>query len=230
MDTIQQVAQSLLLAVKKEEDYQPFKQRLAVFPAHSLFEQLTNDTQKKAFWINTYNAYFQIVLKEIPSLAHKKAKLYSYPWFEIAGQRLSFDTIEHGILRKSQFKFGLGYVSMPSVSNFELKSRVQVRDARIHFALNCGATSCPPIAFYTPERLETQLEMATHSYLEQTTTYDVTKNQVKISPLLLWFRGDFGGKKGILTLLKKYTLISQNASPSLSYKSYDWSLHLANFS
>ncbi len=230
MLTIQKTAQSLLLAVKKNEDYLPFKRILAEISLADILEQLSNDTEKKAFWINTYNAYIQIILKEIPSLAHKTSKLYAYPWFEIAGHRLSFDTVEHGILRKSQFKFGLGYISMPWASTFEQKNRVLVPDARIHFTLNCGATSCPPIAFYAADKLEAQLEMATHSYLEQTTAYDATKNQVKVSPLLLWFRGDFGGKPGILKLLKKYQLLPQDANPSLGYDSYDWSLHLANFS
>lgn len=229
MDTIQQVAQSLLLAVKKEEDYLSFKRALADVKLETLFLQLSNDAAKKAFWINVYNAYIQIVLREIPSLADKKAKLYGYPWFEIAGQRLSFDTIEHGILRKSQFKFGFGYVSVPRISTFEQKSRVQARDARIHFALNCGAASCPPIAFYTPDKLDAQLEMATQSYLEQSTQYDVSKNQVKVSPLLLWFRGDFGGRQGILRLLKKYELLPQKAKPVLAYQKYNWSIHLANF-
>jgi thiol-disulfide isomerase/thioredoxin len=31
-------------------------------------------------------------------------------------------------------------------------------DYRIHFALNCGAKSCPPIVYYSPEKLDQQLE------------------------------------------------------------------------
>merc|ERR1719184_519606 len=40
-------------------------------------------------------------------------------------------------------------------------------DPRLHFALNCGARSCPPIRIYTEERINSQLEMATESFLSQ---------------------------------------------------------------
>ena len=30
-------------------------------------------------------------------------------------------------------------------------------DARIHFALNCGANSCPPIRIYEHEKLDQQV-------------------------------------------------------------------------
>ena len=37
-------------------------------------------------------------------------------------------------------------------------------DPRIHFALNCGAASCPPIRVYTPERLEFGLAAAASAF------------------------------------------------------------------
>ena len=33
-----------------------------------------------------------------------------------------------------------------------LKVALKVLDPRIHFALNCGAKSCPPIRVYTEEK------------------------------------------------------------------------------
>ena len=39
---------------------------------------------------------------------------------------------------------------------------VDVIDFRIHFALNCGAKSCPPIAFYSYDKINDQLDLATH--------------------------------------------------------------------
>jgi len=35
------------------------------------------------------------------------------------------------------------------------------RDPRIHFALVCGAKSCPPIKVYKPDNLDYALDMAT---------------------------------------------------------------------
>ena len=38
-------------------------------------------------------------------------------------------------------------------------------DPRIHFALNCGATSCPPIRVYSSANLDYQLDRAAASFL-----------------------------------------------------------------
>ncbi|MFW1581992.1 DUF547 domain-containing protein, partial [Vibrio parahaemolyticus] len=63
-------------------------------------------------------------------------------------------------------------------------------------ALNCGAKSCPPIAFYDDAKLDAQLDIATKAYLIGSVTYDSNANKVYVPALLSWFRGDFGGKKG----------------------------------
>lgn len=68
-------------------------------------------------------------------------------------------------------------------------------DYRTHFALNCGAKSCPPIAFYKPEELNEQLDMAMKVYLQNETTYNQAKNIVELPAIMGWFRRDFGGKK-----------------------------------
>ena len=38
-------------------------------------------------------------------------------------------------------------------------------DPRIHFGLNCGAKSCPPIRVYSPTNLDSQLNRAAASFL-----------------------------------------------------------------
>lgn len=39
-------------------------------------------------------------------------------------------------------------------------------DCRIHFALVCGAKSCPPIKVYTPATLHEGLDSATSAFCE----------------------------------------------------------------
>ena len=46
---------------------------------------------------------------------------------------------------------------------------------RIHFALNCGAKSCPPIKTFTGEEVDTQLNLATQAFLEVTREYNLIK-------------------------------------------------------
>ena len=39
-------------------------------------------------------------------------------------------------------------------------------DPRIHFALNCGAKSCPPIKTFSGDQVQAQLNLAANAYLE----------------------------------------------------------------
>ncbi|MBL0267571.1 MAG: DUF547 domain-containing protein [Chitinophagaceae bacterium] len=57
------------------------------------------------------------------------------------------------------------------------------------FALNCGAKSCPPIAYYKADQLDRQLEIATRNYFETEVTYDSLTNRVMLPVLFSWFRG-----------------------------------------
>ena len=43
---------------------------------------------------------------------------------------------------------------------------VQPMDKRIHFALVCGAKSCPPIRVYTPDELDEGLDAAAAAFCE----------------------------------------------------------------
>ena len=40
------------------------------------------------------------------------------------------------------------------------------------FALNCGAKSCPPIAFYNAADIDAQLDLATQAFLEGESEFD----------------------------------------------------------
>ena len=183
------------------------------------------------FWLNIYNAFIQIDLLENPESFENKSKFYTEKRIAISSeQMLSFDDIEHGILRRSQFKYGLGYITKWFPSGFEREFRMQIRDPRIHFALNCGALSCPPIKFYTLKNLDNQLNTASQSYLEQETNYYKESNTLYITKLMFWFRGDFGGRKGILKFMKNHQIIPSDLNPKIRYKSYDWSLLTKNFS
>lgn len=76
---------------------------------------------------------------------------------EIAQIKDSKDDMEYVILRRYRMKHSFGYLSNPFVSPLIKKIAVQTLDYRIHFALNCGAKSCPPIALNTLEKLDEEL-------------------------------------------------------------------------
>ena len=49
-----------------------------------------------------------------------------------------------------------------------------------------------------------------------------------IPAIFNWFRGDFGGKKGIVEFLRKY-YSSNNVNFKISFKAYDWGMKLNNY-
>ena len=197
---------------------------IAQLSAADLARALTTQQQKLAFWMNVYNAGIQRTLRTEPGLYRHRLRFFGRNGVTVAGHQLSFNAIEHGLLRRSMFAYSLGYAANPIPGSFERQFRVDVRDARVHFALNCGAASCPPIAAYDAELVDGQLDIATASYLAAECAYDAASNSVTVPRLLLWFRGDFGGKQGILELLRRYECIPPGAAPRLRYARYDWTL------
>ena len=220
-----ELSQKLLFAIKQSEEPYKYIIDLAEYPMADLKQELSNDAITKAFWINIYNAFSTYLLHPNPKIILTQAgriKHFNDKTIIIAGQPLSLNEIEHGILRKSKVWWSKGYLSKLWVKGFEKEFRVREFDNRIHFALNCGGESCPPIRFYSPEQIEEQLQMATLSFLEGETSYDKSTDTVTTSPILKWYIGDFNGSMGIIKLLKMYEVIPQDISPKLEYKDYSW--------
>lgn len=221
----------LLQAVKTQN--QPtidrLTQQLAEVSPQTLADDLSDDTRRKTFWINLYNSYVIILLRENPDLYDDRDAFFTEPRATIAQAKLSFDDIEHGILRRSKIKLSLGLANNPFAGDYEKMMRVDEVDWRIHFALNCGADACPPVEIYHTSSLDQQLENRARLYLKNNTVYREADNTVIVTPLMSWFRGDFGGSTGVKEILKSYSLIPQESDPSLEYKDYDWTLDIDNF-
>ena len=222
-------SEQFLQKIKDGEDTSAIQEKLANISLERLQNELTNDAQKLAFWINIYNAYIQVILAEHPEYYDDRGTFFSKEQINIAGETIAFSKIEHGIIRKSQWELGLGYFRKVFPDKFERKLRVRKRDYRIHFALNCGAKDCPPVAIYSPNRIEEQLKKGTETYLKRTSEYDANSKEVAITSLFSWFRGDFGGKSGIKKILTQHDIIPDTKDVELKYKNYDWTLDLDNF-
>jgi Protein of unknown function, DUF547 len=223
------ISQALLLAAKTKEPTDSLTALLKKISVNELQNQLLNDDQKKAFWINIYNAYTQIILSKNPDQYKKRSSFFGSKQIIIGQRSLSLDNIEHDILRHSKVKWSLGYLNKLFPAHFEKINRVTKVDYRIHFALNCGAKSCPPIAFYKPQQLNKQLDIATKVYLTGESEYKETENKVYVPALMGWFRHDFGGKKKMKILLKELMIVPKDKNPSVTFKKYDWNLYLENY-
>ena len=224
-----ELAESFLERIRNNEDTQDLQDVLANTSIAELDNALDTNDKRLAFWINIYNAYIQVILKKNPELYDDRGSFFKKEQITIAGETVSFAKIEHGIIRKSQWEYGLGYIRKWFPNKFERKLRVNNPVYNIHFALNCGAKDCPPVAIYEWERLQEQFSKGTKTYLERTTTYKADTKEVTVTSLFSWFRGDFGGKSGVKKILKNNGLIPSTKDIDINYGNYDWTLDLDNF-
>ena len=224
-----EISETFLERIKANENTKDIQKLLANTSISELDDALDTDAKRLAFWVNIYNAYIQVLLKEQPELYDDRGSFFKEEQITIAGETVSFAKIEHGIIRKSQWEYGLGMIRKWFPNKFERKLRVNTRDYRVHFALNCGAKDCPPVAIYDWKRLDEQFEKGTSTYLGRTTVYSKEKKEVAVTALFSWFRGDFDGNSGVKKILKKQGLIPTTKDIDITYKNYDWTLDLDNF-
>jgi hypothetical protein len=194
--------------------------QIAGLDPERLAASLPDDAARIATWVNLYNAATQRLVAAHPERFDTRLRFFRQPAIIVAGETLSLDAIEHGLLRRSRWKAGLGWLGNPRPSTFERRFRVGVIDPRIHFALNCAAASCPPIAAYDPGQLDGQLDTASRSYLGASVRRD--GKRLLVPRLFLWFLGDFGGPLGVRRFLARYGY--ETGLTRLRFSRYDWSL------
>lgn len=224
-----ELSEQFLINIKAGKDTKEIQNILAKTTLEELESSLKTNDQKTAFWLNIYNAYIQVILAKNPELYKDRSSFFKREQINIAGSMLSFAKIEHGMVRKSQWEYGLGYIRKWFPNKFERTLRVEERDYRVHFALNCGAKDCPPVAIYDADRLDEQLTMGTQRFLTKTSEFSNDKREAAVTSLFSWFRGDFSGKNGTKDILKKNGILKSTKDVDLVYKNYDWTLYLDNF-
>jgi len=220
------VARALLSATRVGEDPDPQLHRLARFGDDALERVRTDRRTALAFWVNLYNAGTQLLLSRRPELYESPLRFVRFfraTAVTVAGTDLSLDDIENNILRAGRSKYTLGYTRKLRLDPFSRRYRLPEPDPRIHFALNCGAASCPAIRFYEPDDVDDQLDLATALYLDDTVSYDPEAGVARVPRVCLWFRGDFGGGDGIREFLRRYDAIPADAAPRIRYLPWDWS-------
>jgi hypothetical protein len=194
----------LLHAARTGMDVTRIQVELARLPWKDLLQALHADTQRKVFWINLYNAFNLLQLFAQPAhTKQEKAKHFFGRGIFVAGRRFSLNDIEHRLLRRSRRWWGRGRFQRWLPPLWERQLRVDRLDARVHFALNCGAVSCRPIRFYTTAELDAQLDLATIGYLQHEITY--TEDGIfRLPGLFRMYEYDFGGRRGLLHWLANY--------------------------
>ncbi len=206
---------------------------LAQVSLAELIKALPNDRHKKAFWLNLYNAYAQRNLVAA-DLATDEARLKAFNEKNIlvANEKLSLNEIEHSLLRKGSSvlggllfgggTLGKGKPARSKPSEIEKVLAVDTLDARIHFALNFCAVSCPPVRVYTPDNLEATLALAASVYIKQECRYYPQTVEALVPKLFDWYAADFGGEHVIAQMLKSASIVPARHNPRLRYKDWIW--------
>lgn len=143
-----------------------------------------------AFWINTYN---DLVTEGLTALGIRQTVWEVADFFDrirvrIGGLEFSANDIEHGVLRVNR-PDPLSGAPPFSPGDPRLAHVMPGLDPRIHFAISCGARSCPPVQRYEGDRIAWQLDAATRAFLGQNLALD--GDRLAVSPIFQWFAGDF---------------------------------------
>jgi len=199
-----------------------------------------NRNSRLAFWINLYNTLVLdgvIALGIRHSVMEQRAGItfFRQAAYIVGGQRVSCDDIEHGILRANR-----GHPYYPGrqfrSSDPRMKWVIEPFEARIHFALNCASRSCPPIRAYTPEKLDSQLDLAARSFLATDVQIVSDENALYLSSIFKWFAADFGGREGVINFVLSHLsdemvllwLSKVCSRVTLRHRPYEWNLNSIN--
>ncbi len=171
-------------------EYVQLTQRLRAFDLQSL----TTQEERKAFWINLYNALvIHAVIAYRPARSIRAVRaVFDRAAYVVDGLRFSANDIEHGILRANAGHpvfFREQFAPDDPRRPFVLESL----DARLHFALNCAARSCPPIRFYDAKLLNAQLDVAARSFVNGGgVVIEKATRTIYLSRIFSWYARDFG--------------------------------------
>ena len=181
----------------KSPAYSEYLKTVRLLAGASLVSLQADVDERKAFFINVYNAlnvHGIIARGGLPDSLTAKVGYWKRTGYMIDGLRFTLDDIEHGILRGNS-RAASQLIGNTYFSRGDPRAQYALKkDPRIHFALNCGARSCPAIRVYDPQNLERGLAGATRSFCASEVIVIAKGDnavEVQLSHLFKWFRGDF---------------------------------------
>jgi len=210
---------------------------------------------RTAFVINIYNLFIRIaqIHVGVGNTDYQRLYYFSEVSMEIGGQIFGFHDLESGILRGNRappYALHKPFGKKDGRLGLALKNP----DCRIHFGLNCGAASCPPVKEFTAEGLDEELRIVALAFCGQDEGVKIVPNssgikggEVQFTTIMNWYMDDFGGSKAnlpffvmkFLTGEKKTTLArmldvdvniaesdkKRTSNVNVKFMKYDWSPH-----
>jgi len=222
-------------AVRGSGAFENYKNLAAGLKSFDL-RPLKNREQRLAFWINIYNTtvIHGVIELGLGQSVREFPRFFDRVAYEIGGHRFSLNEMEHGILRGNR-RPPYKLLKPFRKGDPRLEFAASPMDPRIHFALVCGARSCPPIGFYEADQIDFQLQLAAASFINNPQVkIEPEDRTVSISMIFKWYKSDFGGSRNAVidTLLqfldegeKKEFLRKNRNGIRIRYQPYDWNLN-----
>ncbi|RFC53166.1 DUF547 domain-containing protein [Brumimicrobium aurantiacum] len=169
--------------------------------------------QKKAYWINAYNAFtIQLIIRNYPvkSIKDLGGSIYrvntawDIKFIHLGDETYDLNNIEHNILRK------------------------EWEDARVHAVVNCASVSCPALrqGAFTAKNLEAQMDEQMRKFINDKTKNTISEDKAKVSSLFTWFAGDFkDNAPSVIAYINKFSDVKIKPDAEITYQDYDWSLN-----
>jgi len=189
--------------------------------------------ERLAVWINLYNALVRYAFHSWQPRGSVTGNLrvFARAAWAIGGQRFSLDIIEHGLLRGNARVPPLKLFRALRTHDARLGAAVDHVDPRIHFALNCGARSCPRVRVYRATGLAQQLDTATREYFAAHAQLDQRARRLYLPRLMKYFRGDFGNRESALRFAASHLepepgrwVLQHARELRIDYTDYDWTI------
>ncbi len=164
-----------------------------------------------AFYLNAYNAWIlHRILEEYPSAGpggggfFGRNRFFKAKNLRVAGETTSFHVLENGLIRPL------------------------FKEPRIHFALNCASTSCPPLhaRAFVGEHLDETLDVLANTFINRNAqAVRINGNAVEVSKIFDWYSDDF--EPDVRTYLNRYRTEKLPDAIQITFQKYRWTLNEA---
>lgn len=201
---------------------------LAAFGPRSVPGAFRDRDSRLAYYINAYNALviFAVLERDVRTSVHdvrgwlEPVAGMGFFWaqrFEVDGQQTNLHALENDVLR------------------------ARFSDARIHAAINCASTSCPPLAAhaYHGSSLDTELDRAAERFTSPPyVVVDDRRREVVLNAIYEWYDDDFvtqasslGMERSVLAWIAHHSTArdaidrARRCEYAVRHAAYDWSLN-----
>lgn len=213
--------------------------------------ELSGDDERKAFWINAYNALaiqgvletlpeggdpksYSVLEVTVPGVSEKGKGFFAGLRFQVGGERVTLDRIEKGMLLGDENRLE-GFDARGG------KVTAGTPDPRVHFAIVCAAKGCVKLReeAYVGARIDEQLESAVARFMasRRQAMFDLRNRVMRVSKIIEWYADDFTNPdfspraESLEKFLAPYAYDERlqrslmNDDWRINYLSYDWSLN-----